>query len=87
MSIDSDTWQVHATGNQNGRDLALRLTVTAYDEAGFEAGQKTFRRHVTGLQFDDLNAQATYVVCELLKMLDDSFKRAALPDEPDIPMF
>lgn len=84
---DTQTWQVHAYGNQDGADLALRVTITGYDAAGFETGTKTWRRHVRGLQFDVANAQATAIVLELYKLMDHQLSHGDVPSEIDNPLF
>lgn len=84
---DPSTYQTHVSANQDGRDLALRATVTAYDENGWEIGTKTVRRHVTGLDMADLDAQLLYHLSELLKMVAEEQQRRPLHDVPDTPLF
>jgi len=84
------TWQVHANAQQNGSDLALRLTVTCYGPDGSEEGQKTWRAHVSVPEQGSLTesgAQAAYEMTRMmLKALNgDAWSLTGL--ELDTPLF
>lgn len=84
---DTHTWQVHASANQDGADLGLRVTITAYDEAGYEIGTHTWRKHVRGLQFDSLTVQAAAIALELYKLMDHHVNYDEVPLEVDDRLF
>ncbi len=85
------TYQMHANANMEGRDLALRITLTAYDDAGNEVASRTWRRHVIGAEFDGLEWTAAYAATELAKLARDRCTQAheLEPIEPEItlPLF
>jgi len=68
------TYQVHANGNADHGDLALRVTITHYDENGYMESTQTYRRHVRDLDFHSSDWQALFVAVELSKMMSDIAK-------------
>lgn len=65
------TFQMHANANSEGRDMALRITLTAYDGQGNEVASRTWRRHVIGPDFDGLEWTAAYCTAEMAKLMRD----------------
>lgn len=70
-ATDRTNFQVHANVNADGRDSALRVSITFYDENGFSTAHETYRRHVTTLQLDGTAWQAYSAVVELCKMMGE----------------
>ena len=80
-------FQVHCNVNVNGKDAALRVTITLYDETGHSVAHKTFRKHVTALWMDSLEWQAYCAVTDLGKMMAEVCGEKLIMDEPDVPLF
>ena len=82
------TYQVHANGNADHGDLALRVTITEYDEAGYQVATSTWRRHVKDLWFEGNDWQAYSVTVELAKLMAHSCGTSlAEVNEIDVPLF
>jgi hypothetical protein len=81
------TWQVHANVNTDHNDSALRVTITFYDEAGYEVHTKTWRKHVKGLLLDSSEWQAYAAITELARMMAFFCETEHKPTEIDEPLF
>lgn len=81
------TYQVHANGNADAGDLALRVTITFYDESGHMETTQTWRKHVKDLWFEGSAWQAYSVACELAKMLAEITGSEDVHLEIDTPLF
>lgn len=78
------TFQVHANVNADHGDSSLRVTITFYDENGYEVQTQTWRRHVKTLQMDGSAWQAWAAVVDLEHMMAgvcESPSRRLDPDE------
>lgn len=65
------SYQVHANVNMEGRDMALRVTLTVYDAQGNEVNSRTWRRHTVGQVYDGLEWTAAHATTELAKLMRD----------------
>lgn len=84
---DRATWQLHANVNTDFSDSALRVTLTMYDEGGYEVATRTWRRHVKSLQMDSLEWQAYAAVTELQRLMAHVCNTAPAEPEIDVPLF
>jgi hypothetical protein len=83
-----NTFQVHANVNSDRGDSALRVTITTYDENGYQVEHQTWRRHVRTLSMDGLDWQAYSAVTELCKMMGELAAGQTLShEEVDVPLF
>lgn len=81
------SWQLHANVNGYRNDVALRITITAYDDDGFEIDSKTWRRHVSSLWMDGLDWTALLATRELEKLMAHHLETEVTPTEIDEPLF
>lgn len=84
---DHQTYQVHANANADHGDLALRISITFYDETGHQTAHSTWRKHVRDLTFAGSDWQAYSAICEMAKMLAEITGSATTHDELDNPLF
>lgn len=87
MKHEHRTYQVHANANVDHGDVALRLTITFYDEAGFREHHQTWTRHVRDLWFEGSDWQALFIAVELARMMGDISKAGLQLDALDVPLF
>jgi len=80
------TFQVHANVNADHGDCGLRVTITWYDENGYQVGTQTWRRHVRTLDMDGSDWQAFASIGELHKMMADVVESKVGLVEPDEPL-
>jgi len=85
--INHRNYQVHANANVDHGDCALKLTITFYDETGYEEHTQTWRRHVRDLWFEGSDWQALFVAVELAKMMGDIAKAGLELDSLQAPLF
>lgn len=87
----NESYQLHANANVSGRDMALRVTLTRYDEHGNTLEDRTWRAHTVAPQFQELEWTAAVCTTELAKLLRRRLHDPALADDidPDIqlPLF
>lgn len=81
------TWQLHANVNTDWADSALRVTITYYDDQGYETRTRTWRRHVKGLAMDSPEWQAFAAVGELYRLMAHACGSELKTLEIDTPMF
>jgi len=84
---DRNAWQIHANVNTSGRDAALRVTISVYDENGDLTASRTWRKHVVPLAVEGLAWQALAGVQDLTRMMSAVCQEPAEIVEVDEPLF
>jgi len=84
---DYRAWQIHANVNVSGRDAALRVTMSTYDENGDLRATETWRKHVVPLEVEGLAWQALSGLQDLCRMMAAAVHEPASIEGVDEPLF
>lgn len=68
QSVD---WQLHANVNEHGEDVALRVTLSAYDRTGYEVYSETWRGRDSHLPLVEEEVDtAWFLLCLLTRLVE-----------------
>jgi len=84
---DHRTYQIHCNVNVDHGDAALRVTMTWYDEQGFQTDSRTWRKHVKPMVLEGTEWTAYSGVVDLARMMAAVCGTSMTLDDIDEPLF